>query len=153
MQTFYYYSTVLELLQTIIIAGGGLATAILAIWGLWSKIIKPWFKESRDKREKLEKAVNHIEKMAENADFRLKVNVASISAAGDILAGVDRSPYLINYAQIIISNPDGQGWLNALSHGVVSNVAITDESSDGDIQFTLNSIFTKYAKAYYKIVD
>jgi len=64
MQTFYY-STVLELLQTIIIAGGGLATAILAMWGLWSKIIKPWFKESRDKREKLEKAVNYIEKMAE----------------------------------------------------------------------------------------
>lgn len=91
--------------------------------------------------------------LAENADFRLKVNVASISAAVDILAGVDRSPYLINYAQIIISNPDGQGWLNALSHGVVSNVAITEESSDGDIQFTVNSIFTKYAKAYYKIVD
>mgnify|MGYP007044018197 CR=1 FL=1 len=91
--------------------------------------------------------------LAENADFRLKVNVASISAAADILAGVDRSPYLINYAQIIISNPDGQGWLNALSHGVVSNVAITEKSSDGDIQFTLNSIFTKYAKAYYKIVD
>jgi len=65
MQTFYHYSTVLELLQTIIIAGGGLATAILAMWGLWSKIIKPWFKESRDKREKLEKAVNYIEKMAE----------------------------------------------------------------------------------------
>lgn len=65
MQTFYYYSTVLELLQTIIIVGGGLATAILAMWGLWSKIIKPWFKEYRDKREKLEKAVNHIEKMAE----------------------------------------------------------------------------------------
>jgi len=91
--------------------------------------------------------------LAENADFRLKVNVASISAAGDILAGVDKSPYLINYAQIIISSPDGQGWLSALSHGVVSNVAITEESSDGDIQFTLNSIFTKYAKAYYKIVD
>ena len=65
MQTFYYYSTVLELLQTIIIAGGGLATAILAMWGLWSKIIKPWFKESRDKREKLARAISHIEKMSE----------------------------------------------------------------------------------------
>lgn len=65
MQTFYYYSTALEILQTVIIAGGGLATAILAMWGLWSKILKPWFKKSRDKREKLEKAVNHIEKMAE----------------------------------------------------------------------------------------
>lgn len=65
MQTFYYYSTALEILQTVIIAGGGSATAILAMWGLWTKILKPWFKESRDKREKLEKAVNHIEKMAE----------------------------------------------------------------------------------------
>ena len=64
MQTFYY-STVLELLQTIIIAGGGLATAILAMWGLWSKIIKPWFKASRDKREKLARAISHIEKMSE----------------------------------------------------------------------------------------
>lgn len=72
MQTFYYYSTVLELLQTIIIAGGGLATAILAMWGLWSKIIKPWFKEYRDKREKLEKAVSHIEKMAEKLSIVFK---------------------------------------------------------------------------------
>ena len=65
MQTFYYYSTVLELLQTIIIAGGGLATAILAMWGIWSKILKPWFKESKDKREKLARAISHIEKMSE----------------------------------------------------------------------------------------
>lgn len=92
-------------------------------------------------------------KLAEDADFRLKVNVATISAANDILAGSDRSQWLINYAQIVISDPSGSGWLSAISHGVVSNVAITDASSDGDIQFTVNSIFTKYAQAYYKIVD
>lgn len=91
--------------------------------------------------------------LAEDADFRLKVNVASISAANDILAGADRSQWLINYAQIVISEPSGNGWLSAISHGVVSNVAITDASSDSDIQFTVNSIFTKYAQAYYKIVN
>ena len=62
---FIIYSSLLTLLQTLVIGAGGLATAILAMWGLWTKILKPWFKESRDKREKLEKAVTHIEKMAE----------------------------------------------------------------------------------------
>ena len=62
---FTTYSSLLTLLQTLVIGAGGLATAILAMWGLWTKILKPWFKESRDKREKLEKAVNYIEKMAE----------------------------------------------------------------------------------------
>jgi len=62
---FTIYSSLLTLLQTLVIGAGGLATAILAMWGLWTKILKPWFKESRDKREKLEKAVTHIEKMAE----------------------------------------------------------------------------------------
>ena len=62
---FTTYSSLLTLLQTLVIGAGGLATAILAMWGLWTKILKPWFKESRDKREKLEKAVTHIEKMAE----------------------------------------------------------------------------------------
>jgi PAS domain S-box-containing protein len=68
MQTFYYYSTVLELLQTIIIVGGGLATAILAMWGLWSKIIKPWFKESRQKRAEFAKAIGHIESISEKLE-------------------------------------------------------------------------------------
>ena len=67
MQTFYY-STVLELLQTIIIAGGGLATAILAMWGLWTKILKPWFKESRQKRVEFAKAIGHIESISEKLE-------------------------------------------------------------------------------------
>lgn len=64
-QSFVYYTTIMETLQTLIIGGGGLATAILAMWGIWSKILKPWFKESRDKREKWARAISHIEKMSE----------------------------------------------------------------------------------------
>ena len=63
--SFVYYTTIMETLQTLIIGGGGLATAILAMWGIWSKILKPWFKESRDKREKWARAISHIEKMSE----------------------------------------------------------------------------------------
>ncbi len=64
-QSFVYYTTIMETLQTLIIGGGGLATAILAMWGIWAKILKPWFKESRDKREKWARAISHIEKMSE----------------------------------------------------------------------------------------
>lgn len=48
-------------ISTLIISVGGLSTAILAIYGIWSKILKPWFKESRYKRERLAKAIDHIE--------------------------------------------------------------------------------------------
>lgn len=62
------YSSLLTLLQTIIIGAGGLATAILAMWGLWTKILKPWFKESREKREALSKALSHIEGISEKLE-------------------------------------------------------------------------------------
>ncbi len=65
---FSNYSSLLTLLQTIIIGAGGLATAILAMWGLWTKILKPWFKESREKREALSKAISHIEGISEKIE-------------------------------------------------------------------------------------
>lgn len=107
MQTFYHYSTVLELLQTIIIAGGGLATAILAMWGLWSKIIKPWFKESRDKREKLEKIVNHIEKMAEKLSIVSKE--LQINGGGSIK---DQIKQIANDVKIIRIEGDATFYLS-----------------------------------------
>ena len=91
--------------------------------------------------------------LAENDTFQLKVKTATLKAANDVLAGVDRSQYLINYAQVVVLNPIGDGWISSISHGVTTNVAIDGNSTDSDIQFTVNSIFDKYAKAYYKIVD
>ena len=107
MQTFYYYSTALEILQTEIIAGGGLATAILAMWGLWSKILKPWFKESRDKREKLEKAVNHIEKMAEKLSIVSKE--LQTNGGGSIK---DQIKQIANDVKIIRIERDGTFYLS-----------------------------------------
>jgi len=91
--------------------------------------------------------------LAQNDTFQLKVKTATLKAANDILAGVDRSPYLINYAQVVVSNPTGNDWINSISHGVTTNVAIDENSTDSDIQFTVNSLFVKYAKAYYKVLD
>ena len=101
------------------------------------------------KSQSLETAYN----LAQNDTFQTRVKMATLKASNDILAGADRTQWLINYAQLIVTSPTGSGWINAISFGVTTNVAITDKSSDGDIQFTVNSIFTKYAKAYYKIVD
>jgi len=91
--------------------------------------------------------------LAQNDTFQLKVKTATLKAANDILAGVDRSPYLINYAQVVVLNPTGNDWINSISHGVTTNVAIDENSTDSDIQFTVNSLFVKYAKAYYKVLD
>lgn len=63
---FLNYSYLLTFLQTIVIGAGGLATAVLAMWGLWTKILKPWFKKSREKRENLSKAIAHIDTIALN---------------------------------------------------------------------------------------
>lgn len=91
--------------------------------------------------------------LAQNDTFQLKVKTATLKAANDILAGTDRSSYLINYAQVVVLNPTGNDWINSISHGVTTNVAIDENSTDSDIQFTVNSLFVKYAKAYYKILD
>lgn len=65
---FTTYPSLLTLLQTLVIGAGGLATAILAMWGLWTKILKPWFKESRQKRAEFAKAIGHIESISEKLE-------------------------------------------------------------------------------------
>ncbi len=65
---FTHYTTLITWIQTLIIGAGGLATAILAMWGLWTKILKPWFKELREKRETLFKAIGHIEDISEKLE-------------------------------------------------------------------------------------
>jgi len=91
--------------------------------------------------------------VAQTAPFQKKVRMASLKAANDILADIGQPYYVLNYGQLIVSTPNGNEWLSALSYGCMSNPAINWDSSDGDIQFTVNSIFVKYAMAYYKITD
>lgn len=90
--------------------------------------------------------------VAQTTAFRTKVKMASHIAANQLLADAGQPATVLKYAQVIISEPDGSGWLAALSYGCMTNQAINYNSSDGDIQFTINSIFAKYANAYYKVL-
>ena len=49
-----------HILQTLVIGGGGLATALIAIIKLYS-ILKKWYLASKQKEENLNKAISHIE--------------------------------------------------------------------------------------------
>lgn len=91
--------------------------------------------------------------VANTTAFQLKVKIKSLSAANDLLADPAQPDYVKRYAQLIITEPSGSGWLTALSYGVMNNPAINWNSSESDIQFTVNSIFVKYAAAYYRIID
>lgn len=93
------------------------------------------------------------EALANDPDFKVKVKQASLKAANDLLAAIDQPTYVIQYAQTIITDPNSGNWLTSMTYGVLTNPAITEGSTDDDIQFTVNSIFTKYAKAYYRIVE
>jgi len=91
--------------------------------------------------------------LANNPDFQIRVKMPTLKAANDLLAAVDQPTYVTQYAQMIVTEPNGGGWLSAMTYGVLTNPVINEDSSDEEIQFTVNSIFNKYAKAYYRVVD
>lgn len=90
--------------------------------------------------------------VANTSAFQLKVKMATHKAAGNILADPQQLDYVKRYAQLIITEPNGS-WIVALSYGCMTNVAVNYNSSDGDIEFTINSLFVKFAKAYYRITQ
>ena len=97
--------------------------------------------------------VNERDSVTNTVAFQKKVKLKALSAANDLLADPTQAEYVKRYAQLIITEPSGFGWLIALSYGCMNNPAINWDSSDADIQFTINSIFIKYAKAYYRIIN
>ena len=89
--------------------------------------------------------------LAVNPVFRQRVKSAGIIAANNLAADTTQAAYLLSYCNQIITNPDG-GWISALTYQVVSNPAITYNSTDNDIQFTVNSNMDKCARAYGNIL-
>ena len=97
--------------------------------------------------------VNERDSVTNTIAFQKKVKLKALSAANDLLADTAQAEHTKRYAQLIITEPTGNGWLTALSYGVMNNPAINYNSPESDIQFTINSIFIKYAKAYYRIIN
>lgn len=85
--------------------------------------------------------------LAINQVFRQRVKSATIIAANQIAASTTDSVWNYTLANEIIKNPDG-GWISSMTYQVVANPAISYESSDGDIQFTVNANFEKVAKSW-----
>ena len=89
--------------------------------------------------------------LAVNQEFKTRVKIATLVAAGQLLAEPTTEDVVRMFAQIVISEVDGLNWLHSMCFQVVANPAISAESSDSDIQFTVNSNFEKVAKAFYKV--
>lgn len=89
--------------------------------------------------------MNYLEKhnLTTNNDFLARVKVASLKAAGDLLADPAQPVKVRQYAQEVINNPDG-GWFRAMVFQVIS---VGADASDDDIQASVNSNFEKLAKA------
>lgn len=82
--------------------------------------------------------------------FQSRVKMAVHIAAGSLLADPQQPTTIRKYAQLVITDPDGVNWLLAISCGVMTNPAVNWNSSDNDIQFTVNSIFGKFAYAHHR---
>lgn len=86
--------------------------------------------------------------LANNEDFRKRIEVAIITAAVDINgetpsgnANIDGKRKAL--ALSIINSPSS--YVERFAKSVVTNVAISVSSNDGDIQFTVNSVWNDIA--------
>lgn len=86
--------------------------------------------------------------LAQDNDFRSKIQIAATITAGDKLAD-DNSPFIVRKYAAHISNNIGGGWLNTMVYYVLANPAIEAAATDADIQFTINENFEKLAEAHY----
>ncbi len=85
--------------------------------------------------------------LAVDEPFRDRVRVALATAAVAVM-GEDPAPYDSDHygrrqalAYQVLSSAAGGMWLEAFTWGVVANPAVTAASNDGDIQFTVNSLW------------
>lgn len=84
--------------------------------------------------------------LGRDVSFIAKVQMAIIKSAIAIRA---EDPETADHAKRdilakrVLEQPDN--WAHNFALGVVSNAAITTEATDGDIEFTVNSIWNAYA--------
>lgn len=81
--------------------------------------------------------------------FRARVQVAVVKAAVAVMAEDDATENHANrvaFAGYALINPEPVKW--KMIWGVVTNGAVTEAASDGDIEFTVNSMWDGYADAF-----
>lgn len=76
--------------------------------------------------------------------FQAKVKVATLKAAGFVLADPTKEDEF-KYAGRVVLEPDNEYLQAGMRYQVALNAVITEQSSDSDIEFTVNSNFRKIA--------
>ena len=84
--------------------------------------------------------------LAMTEEFFRRVQQAMVRTALNVAAEKLPSPKRSSYATQILNNPEG--YRMRFAHGVVAYPGISEESTDDNIQLTVNSIFNAYAGAY-----
>jgi hypothetical protein len=89
--------------------------------------------------------------LAEDGEFQARVRQAAITAAAAIMADQpDNTPQAIaahalraKLALEVLRNPSA--WARPIAAAVVTNAAVTAESTDSDLQWTVNSLWDALA--------
>lgn len=85
--------------------------------------------------------------LAQDEEFRIRVKMAMLTAANQILADPERAAEH-DFCERLIAEPNQQYFIDQFAYLTVANQAIVEESDDADIQFTVNSIFEKLADGF-----
>jgi hypothetical protein len=94
-------------------------------------------------------ALIDLDTLAQNTDFKKKVKVAMVYAATNVSAETVDQNYLpyhnkrIDLSKNILNGP--QNYVEPFSYACAARQTLTENSTDGDIQFTVNSLFDAMA--------
>lgn len=94
-----------------------------------------------------------IQAIAMDPVFRTRVRIATLKAAGAILADNTRNDEY-RWCQSVLENPDSNEWLSDIVYQVALNPTINstvdanglNNSPDADIEFAVNSVIEKFSK-------
>ena len=81
--------------------------------------------------------------LATSPQFVQRVQQAAVTAAIATINGAQAETRLIDYCFNLLNR--SRATAQEIAFGVVTNPAITAESTDNDLQFTVNSILSAYA--------
>lgn len=81
--------------------------------------------------------------LAIDETFIRRVQIAAVNAAIALMAAPATDPRLANYCASLLNAP--RMFAQNIAYGVAANPAITAETTDSDLQWTVNSIMSAYA--------
>lgn len=81
--------------------------------------------------------------LATSPAFVQQVQIAAINAAISLMADPVTDERLANYCSTLLNSP--RSFATNLAFGVAANPAVTEKSSNSDLQWTVNSLMAAYA--------